>query len=214
MDVVLDNLDVYWEGMQATVWLTVLSYAVALVIGVAVAAFRVSPVPPLRLAGTAFVEVFRNIPLPVLIVVFFFGFPKIGIIYSPFTSAVIVLAVYTGAFLGETIRAGINTVATGQAEAARSLGLTFPQTLRIVVLPQALRSVVQPMGNILSALIRNSAIAYGISVVELTGATDRLNTDTARPIPIFLGGAIAYLLLTLPTGYAIGVVERRVAFKR
>ena len=214
MDVVLDNLDVFWEGMRVTAWLTVLSYAAAFVIGVAVAAFRVSPVPPLRFAGTAFVEVFRNIPLPVLIVVFFFGFPKIGIIYSPFTSAVIVLAVYTGAFLGETIRAGINTVAKGQAEAARSLGLTFPKTLRIVVLPQALRSVVQPMGNILSALIRNSAIAYGISVVELTGATDRLNTDTARPIPIFLGGAIAYLLMTLPTGYAIGVIERRVAFKR
>lgn len=214
MDVVLDNIDVYWEGMQVTAWLTVLSYAAAFVIGVAVAAFRVSPVPPLRLAGTAFVEVFRNIPLPVLIVVFFFGFPKIGIIYSPFISAVIVLAVYTGAFLGETIRAGINTVAKGQAEAARALGLTFPKTLRIIVLPQALRSVVQPMGNIFSALIRNSAIAYGISVVELTGATDRLNTDTAQPIPIFIGGAIAYLLLTLPTGYAIGVIERRVAFKR
>jgi len=214
VDVVLDNIDVYWEGMQVTAWLTVLSYAAAFVIGVAVAAFRVSPVPPLRLAGTAFVEVFRNIPLPVLIVVFFFGFPKIGIIYSPFISAVIVLAVYTGAFLGETIRAGINTVAKGQAEAARALGLTFPKTLRIIVLPQALRSVVQPMGNIFSALIRNSAIAYGISVVELTGATDRLNTDTAQPIPIFIGGAIAYLLLTLPTGYAIGVIERRVAFKR
>lgn len=214
MDVVLDNIDVYWEGMQTTAWLTVLSYVAAFVIGVAVAAFRVSPVLPLRLAGTAFVEVFRNIPLPVLIVVFFFGFPKIGVIYSPFTSAVIVLAVYTGSFLGETIRAGINTVAKGQSEAARSLGLTFPQTLRIVVLPQALRSVVQPMGNIFSALIRNSAIAYGISVVELTGATDRLNTDTARPVQVFLGGAIAYMLMTLPTGYAIGVIERRVAFKR
>lgn len=214
MDVVLDNLDVYWEGMKTTAWLTLFSYAVAFAIGVTVAAFRVSPVPPLRLAGAAFVEVFRNIPLPVLMVVFFFGFPKIGIIYSPFTSAVIVLAVYTGAFLGETIRAGINTVAKGQAEAARALGLTFPKTLRIVVLPQALRSVVQPMGNIFSALIRNSAIAYGISVVELTGASERLIFETARPLQVFLGAAIAYLLMTLPTGYAIGVLERRMAFRR
>jgi glutamate transport system permease protein len=214
VEVVFDNLDLYWRGMHTTASLTLLSYVVAFVIGIAVAAFRVSPVPPLRAAGTAYVEVFRNIPLPVLFVLFFFGFPKIGIIYSPFTSAIIVLSVYTGAFLGETIRAGINTVAKGQAEAARAIGLTFPQTLRIVVLPQALRTVVQPMGNIFSALIRNSSIALTISVAELTLQAEHLITETARPIEVCLGAAVAYLLMTLPSGYAIGAIERRVAFKR
>lgn len=214
MGVVFDNLDLYWEGMRTTASLTLLSFAVAFFIGIAVAAFRVSPVPPLRAAGTAYVEVFRNIPLPVLFVLFFFGFPKIGVIYSPFTSAIVVLSVYTGAFLGETIRAGINTVARGQAEAARAIGLTFPQTLRIVVLPQALRTVVQPTGNIFSALIRNSSIAYTISVAELTGVADRLNTATAKPVPVFVGAALAYLVMTLPAGAAIGAIERKVAFKR
>lgn len=214
MEVVFDNLDLYWEGMKTTASLTLFSYVVAFLIGLAVAAFRVSPVPPLRVAGTAYVEVFRNIPLPVMFVLFFFGFPKVGVLYSPYTSAIIVLSVYTGAFLGETIRAGINTVAKGQAEAARSLGLTFPQTLRIVVLPQALRTVVQPMGNIFSALIRNSSIAYTISVVDLTGAAERLITQTARPVEVSLGAAAAYLVMTLPAGYAIGAIERRVAFKR
>src|SRR5436190_13103835 len=200
--------------MWVTVQLTLLGYVFAFAIGIVVAACRVSPVPPLRLAGTVYVEVFRNIPLIVLFVLFFFGFPKLGVRYSPFVSSVIVLSVYTGAFIGETVRAGINTVARGQAEAARSIGLTFPQVLRIVVLPQALRSVVAPLGNLFIALVKNSSIAYTISVVELTGAADRLNNDTAKPLAVFGGAMIAYLLLTLPSGYVVGRIERRVAFKR
>src|SRR3954451_11840333 len=187
--------------MWVTVQLTVLGFIFASAIGIVVAACRVSPVPPLRLAGTLYVEVFRNIPLIVLFVLFFFGFPKIGIKYSPFASSVIVLSVYTGAFIGETVRAGINTVAKGQAEAARAIGLTFGQTLRIVILPQALRSVVAPLGNLFIALIKNSSLAYTISVVELTGTADRLTTDTSQPLAVFGGAFIAYLILTLPAGY-------------
>jgi glutamate transport system permease protein len=179
-----------------------------------VAAFRVSPAPPLRIAGAWYVEVFRNIPLPVLFAVFFFGFPKIGVLYSPFTSAIIVLSVYTGAFLAETVRSGINTVARGQAEAARAIGLTFPQTLRIVILPQALRTVVAPVGNIFIALIKNSSIAFTISVAELTGVADQLQTVTARPVEVFLGAAVGYLILTLPSGAVFAAIEQRVAIKR
>lgn len=214
MDVVLDNLGRYAEGMRTTASLTLLSFAAAFAIGLVVAAFRVSPVPPLRAAGAAYVEVFRNIPLVALFVMFFFGFPKIGVRFEPFPSSVIVLAVYTGAFTAEAIRAGINTVARGQAEAAQAQGLTFGQTLRLVVVPQALRSVVAPIGNIFIALIKNSAIAFTISVVELTGAADQLNTDTARPLPVFLGAAVAYLVLTIPAGIAFGALERRVAVRR
>ena len=214
MDVVLDNLGRYAEGMHTTVSLTLLSFAAAFAIGLVVAAFRVSPVLPLRAAGAAYVEVFRNIPLVALFVIFFFGFPKIGVRYEPFPSAVVVLAVYTGAFMAEAVRSGINTVAKGQAEAAQALGLTFGQTLRVVVLPQALRSVVAPVGNIFIALVKNSAIAFTISVVELTGVADNLNTDTAQPIPVFLGAAVAYLLLTIPSGIAFGAIEKRVAVKR
>lgn len=178
------------------------------------AACRVSPVTPLRAAGTFYVETVRNIPLPVHFVIFFFGLPKIGIQYSPFVSSIVVLSMYTGAFIGETVRAGINTVDRGQAEAARSIGLTFRQVLTIVVLPQALRSVVAPLGNLFIALIKNSSVAYAISVVELTGTADRLTTDLARPVPIFLGAVVIYLVLTIPCGWAVGAIERRVAFKR
>jgi glutamate transport system permease protein len=214
VDVVLDHLGQYGEGMRTTVSLTLLSFAVAFAIGLVVAGFRVSPVPPLRAAGALYVETFRNIPLAVLFVLFFFGLPKAGVRFDPFPSAVVVLSVYTGAFLAETIRSGINTVAVGQAEAARAIGLTFPQTLRIVILPQALRAVVAPVGNIFIALVKNSSIAFTISVVELTGVADRLNTETARPVQVFLGAAIGYLILTIPAGIGFGALERRVAIKR
>ncbi|HSH60495.1 MAG TPA: amino acid ABC transporter permease [Acidimicrobiales bacterium] len=214
MRLVLDNVDLYGAGMAMTVALTLLSFSAALVIGTVVAAFRVSPVPPLRTAGTLWVESVRNTPLTVLMVLFFFGFTKLGIRYSAFTSAVIVLSAYTSTFVAETVRSGINAVAKGQAEAARSLGLTFPQVLGRVVLPQAFRTVVAPLGSVFIALVKNSSIASIISVVDLTEVADRLNNETARPVAVFLGAGVAYLFLTLPSGFLVGVLERRVAIKR
>ncbi len=200
--------------MALTVLLTVLSFLAALVAGTVVAAFRVSPVPPLRGFGTTWVESLRNTPLTVLMVLFFFGFTKVGIRYSAFTSAVIVLSAYTSAFVAETVRSGINAVARGQADAARSLGLTFPQVLALVVLPQAFRTVVAPLGSIFIALTKNSSIASVISVMEISEVADRLNNETARPFAVFAGAALAYLALTLPSGFLVGALERKVAIKR
>lgn len=214
MGVVLDNLDVLAQAFRGTVGLTVWSFVLAFLIGTLIAAFRVSPVAPLRSFGVVWTEVFRNTPLLVLMVLFFFGFPKLGVRYSPFVSAVIVLSAYTSAFIAETIRAGINTVAVGQAEAARALGLTFPQTLRIVVLPQALRTIVAPLGSVLIALEKNTSIAFAISVLELSKAQETLINDTAQPVAITLGVAIAYLLITVPSGIATGWLERKVAIRR
>ncbi len=214
MGVVVDNLDRFLEGMRFTAVLTLVSFAVAAVLGVIVAGFRVSPVPPLRLAGAFYVNVVRNTPLAVLFILFFFGLTKVGLVYEPFTTAVLVLSIYTGTFVGETVRAGINAVSRGQGEAARSLGMTFPQLLVVIVLPQAVRTVVQPLGSIFIALIKNSALATIISVSNLSRTADQLATETAQVVPIYLGAAIAYLLLTLPAGQAVGWLERRVAIRR
>lgn len=215
MDVVLDNLDLFLRGMRTTVSLTVLSFAAALVIGTVVAAFRVSPIPPLRAVGAFYVFTVRNTPLAVLMVLFFSGFPDAGIIVSSrFVSAIIVLSAYTGAFVAETLRAGVNTVARGQGEAARALGMTFPQVLLSIVLPQAVRTVVAPLGSIFIALIKNSALAALISVADLAFITEELIRTTAQPIPIFLGAAVAYLLLSLPSGLVVARLERRLAIKR
>jgi glutamate transport system permease protein len=160
LNIILDHLGQFRHGAVVTIELTLLSYTLAFAIGLVVAGFRVSPVAPLRAAGTAYVETVRNVPLAVHFVLFFFALPKVGILFSPFRSAVIVLAYYHGSFATETIRAGINTVPVGQAEAARSLGLTFGGTLFRIVLPQAVRSVIPPLGSLFIALTKNTSVAF------------------------------------------------------
>lgn len=214
MDAVTGNLDAYWEGMRSTAGLTVLSFFFALLVGTVAASFRVSPVPPLRFLGALYVELFRNTPLLVLMYLFYFGLPKVGIRFSEFNTAIMALSLYTGAFVTETVRAGINSVAVGQAEAARSLGLTFRQTMAEVVVPQALRTVVAPLGSLFIALIKNSAVAFTISVAELTGELETLISETGQAAPLLLGGVAAYLMLTIPAGAAVTALERKVAVKR
>jgi glutamate transport system permease protein len=214
MSVLVHNLGAFGTGFRLTLALTLASFAGALAIGIVVASMRVSPVAPLRAAGTLYVETVRNIPLLVLMFLFFFGFPKIGIQYPPFPSAVIVLAAYTGSFVAEAIRSGVNTVAQGQAEAARAIGLTFAQSMRLVVLPQALRAVVAPIGNIFVALIKNTSLALTISVMELGFQYDRLLTTTAQAVPVSVGIVVCYLALALSAGWLFSVLEHRVAMKR
>lgn len=214
MELLLDNREVFLAAMLLTAKLALASFAGALAIGIVVAACRVGPVPPLRAAGTFYVETIRNIPPLVLLVVFYFGFTKIGIRYSEFTSAVIVMSGYTGAFIGEAIRSGVNTVASGQAEAARAIGLTFSQSFSLVVLPQALRAVVPAIGNLWSALLRNVSLASVVSVHELAWTAQRLIGDGGDTFVVLGGTAAAYLAMTLPSGYFFGVLEQRTAIKR
>lgn len=214
MDLILDNFDVFVDGFWTTVKLSALSYLFAFLIGLLLASCRVGPVPPLRWAGTFYVETVRNTPLLVLLVLAYFGLPKLGFTWSSFTTAVIVISVYTGAFVGEAIRAGVNTVGTGQVEAARSIGLTFPQTLTVVVMPQALRSVVQPLGSLFSAMVRNTSLASVIAVPDLVFNAQVLGNETARYLPAFLGIFVAYFVITLPAAVVFALIERRVGIKR
>jgi glutamate transport system permease protein len=214
LNVLVQNAGAFANGFRTTLALTLASFAGALAIGLVVASMRVSPVAPLRAAGTAYVETIRNIPLLVLLVLFYSGFTKLGIQYSEFNSAVIVLSVYTAAFVAEAIRSGVNTVAQGQAEAARAIGLTFPQSLRLVVLPQALRAVVAPIGNIFIALVKNTALASAISVMELGFFYRKLTNDTSQPVPILLATAVCYLALALTGSWIFGRLEQKVAIKR
>lgn len=176
---------------------------------------RVSPVPPLRWAGTLYVETVRNTPLTIVFFFAVFVLPQIDITFSFVTFAMIALAVYHAAFVCEAVRSGINGVDLGQAEAARAIGLTFSQTLRMIVLPQAFRNVVQPLGSVGSALIRNSSIAAAFGVQELTGVTQRLtNANPSDVIAVLVAGIVGYLLLTLTLAAALGVTERRLARSR
>jgi glutamate transport system permease protein len=215
VDAVLDNLDAYREGFVTTLELSVLASVLALLLGTLLAAMRVSPVPTLRAAGATYVELVRNTPLTVVFFFVVFVLPQLDILLPYFTFAVIALTVYHAAFFCEAVRSGINAVGVGQGEAARSIGLTFGQSLRLVVLPQAFRTVIPPLINVVIALIKNSSIAAAFGVVELTATGTRLaaaNGDAV--IAVLVGVAVCYLVLTLPSGWLAGRVERRVAVAR
>jgi glutamate transport system permease protein len=215
VDAVLDNLDVYREGFVTTLALTVVATLLALALGTLLAAMRVSPVPTLRAAGTVYVEVVRNTPLTVVFFFAVFVLPQLDIRLPFFQFAVIAVTVYHAAFFCEAVRSGVNAVGVGQAEAARSIGLTFTQSLRLVVLPQALRTVVPPLINVVIALTKNTSIAAAFGVVELTAVGFRLaNANSDAVIPIFAGIGVCYLVLTLPSGWLAGQLERRVAVAR
>jgi glutamate transport system permease protein len=215
VDAVLDNLDTYREGFFTTLELSVLSAALALVLGTLLAAMRVSPVPTLRAAGATYIELVRNTPLTVVFFFVVFALPQLDILLPYFAFAVIALTVYHAAFFCEAVRSGINAVGVGQAEAARSIGLTFGQSLRLVVLPQAFRTVIPPLINVVIALIKNSSIAAAFGVVELTATGTRLaNANGDAVIAVLVGVAVCYLVLTLPSGWLAGRLERRVAVAR
>ncbi|MGW4640385.1 amino acid ABC transporter permease [Sphaerisporangium sp. NPDC004334] len=214
MDALTGNLPALWDGLLVTLQLTLLAFAGASVAGTLVAAARVSPVPVLRAAGTVYVETLQNIPLLVLLILAVFGLPEIGVQAGLFTTAVVVIALYQAAYVAEALRSGINAVPSGQGEAARALGLGFTGSLRHVVLPQALGTVVQPLGNIFIMLTMNTSLAAAVGVVELTAAANRVNLVEARPIPIFVGAGVAYMLLSSLAGFTTGVLERRLAVHR
>jgi glutamate transport system permease protein len=215
VDAVLDNLDAFRQGFLTTLALTVLSSLLALVLGTLLAAMRVSPVPTLRAAGTTYVEVVRNTPLTLVFFFAAFVLPQLDVRLSFFTFAVIAVTVYHAAFFCEAVRSGINAVGVGQAEAARSIGLTFTQSLRLVVLPQAFRTVVPPLINVVIALTKNTSIAAAFGVTELTAVATRLaNANSDAVIAIFAGIAVCYLAMTLPSGWLAGLLERRVLVAR
>jgi glutamate transport system permease protein len=214
IDILTDNFGLYWRGFLVTVDLSLRSFAVAFVIGVVLAGFRVSPIPPLRRFAIAYVAFFRNTPLLALLFLLFFGVPGLGIQYSPFVTAVIGLGLYTGAYMAETVRSGINSVSKGQAEAARSVGLPFRQVLSSVVLPQAMRTVVPPIGNLFIANAKNTAIVLSIGVTDLTAVSQRLINNTGRPLEVIAGAAVFYVIYLLLATQAFALIEQRVAIKR
>lgn len=214
IDVLTDNLGVLTQGIGTTLAITALAFLSALVLGTVVAVFRVSPIPPLRAVGTVYVELFRNIPLLALLILVAYGLPYAGVSLSLFTTAVVSLAMVSAAFTCETVRAGINGVPVGQVEAARALGLTFTQSLRRVILPQALRTMVQPLVNVFIGVALGSSLAAAVSVGELTYAAQQVGNRTAESMLLFVISAVVYIVIALLGGGVGSVLERRLAVQR
>lgn len=211
MNVLLENLPLVGEGFLNTLSMLGLTIVFALPLGIVLAGFRISPVASLRLTSSVFTEIFRNIPLTLIFFFMVFVLPRLGLVIPDFfVTAVIALTLYTAPFYGEAVRSGVNSVPIGQAEAARSLGLGFSQVLMLVVLPQAVRSVIPPIINVTIALTKNSSVATGFFVVTLVTVIQRLvNTDPAALLWLFGGVAICYLLITITLGQVADRLEQK-----
>jgi glutamate transport system permease protein len=205
VDVLLDNWDLFSRGFLTTLQLLLLSGVLSLALGTLLAAMRVSPVPALRRTGAGYVTLLRNTPLTLVFFLVVFGFPALGIDISFFARAVVSLTAYTAAFVCEAVRAGINTVHVGQAEAARALGMRFTQTLRHIVLPQAVRSVLPPLASVVIALAKNTTVAAGFSVLEAGAIRAYLSERGESVVLGLLWVAAGFLLVVVP----LSLIQRR-----
>lgn len=209
-----DYRGAFLSGLGVTLELTVLAFLGAALVGTLMAAFRISPIAPLRALGLVFVEVFRNVPLMSLMIVVVYALPEIGITMSFTTSVIVSMVCVGGAFLCEAVRGGINAVPPGQIEAARSLGFTFTGVLTHVVLPQALRSMVQPLVTVFIGVLISSSLAGVVGVRDLTATVSWINNQEARGLETFLVAAVMYLVLALLAGAVGDRLERKLRVLR
>jgi glutamate transport system permease protein len=230
MDTLIENADQLLVAFGRTIEMVLMAGVLALVVGFLLAAMRVSPIPLARAFGTAYVNTVRNTPLLVIMFIFVFGFPELDIrpeldfneilgIDDPvrllqfnvfYVFATAALGLYTASFVCEALRSGINSIPVGQAEAARSVGMTFGQTLRLVILPQAFRAVIPPLTSALIAMTKNSSVAAAVGVAELTSLMRKLTNDNSSDLwEIFFGVALFYMGIVAVLAGVSSLLERR-----
>jgi glutamate transport system permease protein len=215
MGSVIAELPLYLQGLGATLFLLGATVLLALPLGIIVAALRISPIGSLRAVAAVYTELLRNTPLTLVFFFEAFVLPKLGVTLDFEVGAVVALTLYTAPFFAEAIRSGINSVPVGQAEAARAIGLTFGQTVGLVILPQAVRSVVPPIINVIIALTKNTSVASGFFVFTLVSVGQRLaNVHPADVAIILLFVGVGYLLITVPLGRLSDFLEKRVRVNR
>ncbi|MBP2452954.1 amino acid ABC transporter permease [Mycolicibacterium lutetiense] len=226
MEIFTEYRDQIFAAFWITIRLTMYSAVGALILGTLLAAMRLAPVPVLNWLGTIYVNIVRNTPLTLIIIFCSLGVGQTlritlaasdsptFIVDSNFRLAVLGLTVYTASFVCETVRAGVNTVPIGQAEAARSLGLSFAQNLRLILLPQAFRAVILPLGSVLIALTKNTTIASAIGVVEAAWLMKTMTENTAALLTVGIIFAAGFVILTLPLGLLFGWLGKRLAVQR
>lgn len=215
MTAIFSNMDMVLHGFLTTLELLVVGALGAALIGIFIAFLRISPIPALRGIATGYTELVRNTPLTLVFFLIIVVLPVLDLGVDSKLGAYIALSVYTSPFVAEALRSGVNGVPLGQAEAARSLGFNFGQTVRMIILPQATRMVVPPLINVVIALAKNTSVASGFLVVELVAVSKTLaNRHGSEVIGILFGIALLYLVITIPLGLVANYVERKVAVLR
>ncbi len=206
----------YLDGLLVTWGMTAVSFVFVMAIAVLVTVMRVSPFAPLRFVGDLYVQVFRNIPGVALLMIVAYALPYLRVILDWRTCAIVTTILLGSAFGSENFMSGINTIGVGQIEAARSLGLSFSQILRRIVIPQALRATVLPMTNLLIAVMLTTALGSQVPMIpeELTGVVSYVNTRSVGGILAFLVSALGYLATAFVISLAGNRIDKRVRVLR
>jgi His/Glu/Gln/Arg/opine family amino acid ABC transporter permease subunit len=215
-EVLTENFDALAAGFWVTVRIVVIAFVIAMVVGTLVAALRIAPSKWLQRLGGVYVEAFRNVPLLVLLFITFAGLRRAGVAVDAWVAGTGSLGLYTAAYVAEVLRSGVFSVGQGQIEAALSLGYTYPQTMRRVVFPQAFRTVVSPLGSLIIAMIKNSAI-IGVSLLALGDLLKEariIQSNTFQTTQVFFWAAVGYLLLTVSVTLIVRALESRYAIHR
>ena len=215
-EVLTEHFSEFSSGFGVTVRLVAISFVIAMVVGTLVAALRVAPLKPLNWVGGAFVELFRNTPLLVLLFISFAGLRRAGLPIDAWVAGTASLGLYTAAYVAEALRSGVFAVGKGQIEASLSLGLDYPRTLRYIILPQAFRTVIPHLGSLTIAMIKNSAI-IGVSLLALPDLLKEariVQSRTFQTHEAFFWAAVGYLILTLLATVVVRRLETRYAIRR
>jgi aspartate/glutamate/glutamine transport system permease protein len=203
--------DVLLQGLLTTLYLSVASWIIAVTVALVVAQMRLARVAAVRALGAAYVEFFRNIPPIVIIFFLYFALPSLDIQVPAFWSVSLGVGLYGGAIMAEIIRSGVAAVPRGQLECATAYGMSYLQAMRLIVLPQALRIVIPPMGSETINVIKNTSLGAAVSMGEILGAANVVGSQTFAYAVAFLAAGVLYLLLTLPAAAAVNALERTMA---
>ncbi|MFX0540597.1 amino acid ABC transporter permease [Roseovarius sp. S4756] len=209
LDLILRVYPFFLEAALVTIELSVLTCLLGLACGALGASMRLSRLAPLRWIAATYVSIFRGTPALIQVFILYFGGPQIGIQLDSFSAGTIALGVNIGAYMTETIRGAILSVDRGQTEAARTLGMSRSETMRKVVLPQAARMMIRPLGVNINALIKGTALVAPISVVELTYTAQRFIGSTYKPFEMFLLAGLLYMAIIYVVGHGIKWLDRR-----
>jgi len=214
VDIVQHHLLTLLGGLGLSLEITGVGVLGAFVLGSIIAIFRISPIAPLRTVGLIYVEVFRNIPMMSLIILVVYALPKLNIMFGFLRSVFVAMILVGASFVCEALRSGVNAVGSGQIEAGRAVGLTFVQLLRHVVMPQAFRTVVQPLLTVVIGIFLSSSLAGVVGIMDLTQTANRLNTLYAFGLLIYIVAAVFYVAVALVLAWLGGRIERAVRIVR
>lgn len=208
--------DKYLSALLTTYELTALAFIFAVILGIIITVMRISPIKPLRITADFYVQIFRNIPGAALLILLVYALPYLNIVLSYYICVLIALTLIPSAFCSEYLMAGMNTISPGQIEAARSLGMTFMQMVKNVVLPQAVRSTVLQMTNLLVATMLTSALASQVPLnpTDLTGIVSYINTHAVGGVTAFMISAVLYCVTAVIIGQVGNYIDRKVRILR